>query len=129
MVNPPAYKSKASVTRLKSVIAYFIILLSIFIVTHLLKFPGSVAYLMDITHGQKMLDNKASFSSGETYQRLETFGEPGRKMYMQTILTVDLIFPISMFLFLFSFSKYTSERFLKDGYHLDRINKIEFYLL
>ena len=65
---------------------------------------------MEVTHGQNTLDLQASFSSVETYQRLEAFGEIGRQMYMRTMLTVDLIFPLSMFIFLFLFSKYTSQR-------------------
>jgi hypothetical protein len=104
-----AYKFLPSSTGLKSFIA-FIFVLFLFTVTHVLKFPGSVGYLMEITHGLKTLDLQPSFSSGETYQRLEAFGEIGRQMYMRTMLTVDFIFPLSMFIFLFLFSKYTSER-------------------
>ena len=88
----------------------FIFVLFLFIITHVIKFPGSVGYLKEITHGQKTLDLQASFSSAETYQRLEAFGEIGRQMYMQTMLTVDLIFPLSMFMFLFLFSKYTLQK-------------------
>lgn len=57
----------------------FLIVLSLFIVTHIFRFPGSVGYLSEITHGQKTLDLQASFSSTETYQRLEAFGEMGRR--------------------------------------------------
>lgn len=103
------YGNLRSKTGLKVLIA-FLIVLSLFIVTHIFKFPGSVGYLSEITHGQKTLDLQASFSSTATYQRLEAFGEIGRQMYMRTMLTVDLIFPVSMFIFLFLFSKYVSQR-------------------
>ena len=103
------YKSVPSPTGVKSVIA-FLFVLFLFIVTHVIKFPGSVGYLMEITNGQKTLDLQASFSSAETYHRLEAFGEIGRQMYMRTMLTVDFIFPVSMLIFLFLISKYTSER-------------------
>ena len=106
---PSVYKHKRTTTGLKAFIA-FLILLFLFVITHIIKFPGSVGYLKEITHGQKTLDMQASFASAETYQRLEAFGEVGRRMYMQTMLTVDLIFPLSMFIFLFLFSKYALQK-------------------
>lgn len=98
------------------VLIALVILLSLFSITHLLKFPGSVGCLREITNGQNSFDLQASFSSTETYQRLEAFGEKGRQVYMQTMLTVDIIFPLSMFVFLLLMSKYTSQRWgMKPG--------------
>ena len=97
-------------TRSKTVFASFLLLLVVFLVTHVAKFPGNVAYLREITGGQAMLDMKPSFSAEETYQRLEAFGDVGRKMYMRTILTVDFVFPLTAFLFLFLWSRYASDR-------------------
>ena len=102
------YKSLLSKTGIKVFIALLVVLL-LFTITHIIKFPGSVGYLREITHGQKILDLQPSFSSAETYQRLEAFGEVGRQMYMRTMLTVDFIFPLSMFIFLFLFSTYASQ--------------------
>jgi hypothetical protein len=96
---------------LKSVLVAFSIALSLLLVTHLLKFPGSVAHLMDITNGQKTLDMQASVSTKETYDRLTAFGEIGRSSYKQTIVTIDIIFPISTFIFLFVLSKYSLQKF------------------
>lgn len=87
----------------------FLVTSAIFINTHLLQFPGSVGYLMEHINGQETLDMDPSFSSGSTYERLEAFGDTGRELYMRTMLTVDLIFPLSMFLFLYLFSKYVSQ--------------------
>ncbi|HYF03523.1 MAG TPA: hypothetical protein VEC36_09115 [Patescibacteria group bacterium] len=50
-----------------------------------------------------------SFSSIETYSRLEAFGEDGRQMYKRTILSIDLIFPLSVFFFLYQLGKYCSQ--------------------
>ena len=103
-------------TRFKTVVLAFIFFVTILVVTHAAKFPGSLAYLMEVTHGQPILDLKASFSSVETYQRLDAFGEMGRQLYMQTMLTIDTIFPVSAFLFLFILAKYASEQMaLKSG--------------
>ena len=97
-------------TRFKFVMAAFIFALSVFFITHMLKFPGSIVYLMEVTHGEKMLDMQPSFSTEETYRRLEAFGEFGRRMYMRTMITVDIIFPLSAFAFLFLWAKYASQQ-------------------
>lgn len=87
-----------------------LLLLGVFASTHAVKFPGSLAYLMEITQGQKILDMQPSFSENETYQRLAAFGELGRQMYMRTILTIDIVFPLTVFLFLFLWGKFSVER-------------------
>jgi hypothetical protein len=101
---------RLTMTRFKFLLAAFVFALSVFFVTHLLKFPGSVAYLMEVSNGEKMLDMQPSFSTEETYRRLETFGEFGRRIYVRTIVTVDIIFPLSAFAFLFLWAKYAAEQ-------------------
>lgn len=86
-------------TRPRSVLIAFSAVLIVFVVTHALNFPGSLAHLMEATGGQKILDMQASFSSAETYQRLEAMGEFGRKAYLRTVLTIDLVFPLTVFAF------------------------------
>jgi hypothetical protein len=99
------FRLHRSSTGLKAFLA-FLFVFFLFTITHLLQFPGSVGYLMEITGGQKTFDLSPSFSSVETYERLEAFGQLGRTMYMRTMFTVDLIFPASMFVFLYLFSRY-----------------------
>lgn len=99
-------------TRPRSVLIAFSAVLIVFVVTHALKFPGSLAYLMEATGGQKILDMKASFSSAETYQRLEMMGEFGRKTYLRTVLTIDLVFPLTVFAFFTMLARFTTERLL-----------------
>jgi hypothetical protein len=103
------YKFHSYSTGLQTLIA-FLFVFFLFIITHLLKFPGSVAYLKEVTGGQETFDLLPSFSSAATYERLVAFGELGRSLYMRTMLTVDLAFPASMFIFLYWFSKYAFER-------------------
>lgn len=108
-------KTAASSVKGRSVLIAFITVFFLFIVTHLVKFPGSVAHLTEVVHGQKTLDFQGSFSSNETYIRLTAFGELGRLSYMRTMMNVDLIFPISMFIFLFLFAKYSVQGFKLNG--------------
>jgi hypothetical protein len=99
----------------KSVLIAFLTAFSLFIITHLVEFPGSVAQLTEVIHGQKTLDLQGSFSSTETYDRLTAFGELGRASYIRTMMTVDLIFPISMFIFFLLFAKYSVQLFRING--------------
>jgi hypothetical protein len=99
-----------TMTRPHPLIASFLVLFVVFLVTHLASFPGSLAHLMEITENQPILDLQASFSSAETYARLEGFGEHGRQMYMRTMLTIDTIFPLSAFAFLFLFARHATRR-------------------
>lgn len=96
--------------RLKPVLISFAAFLAILVVTHAATFPGSLQHLMQVTHAQPILDLKPSFSSVETYQRLHDFGADGRLAYLQTMLTIDTIFPISAFVFLFLLGHYAAGR-------------------
>ena len=42
--------------RSRPAVIAFAFFLAIFIITHAAKFPGSVAYLMEVTHNQPILD-------------------------------------------------------------------------
>lgn len=97
-------------TRPRSVLIAFSAVLAVFVITHALKFPGSLAYLMEATGGRKILDMQASFSSAETYQRLEAMGEFGRRMYLRTVLTIDLVFPLAVFAFFTILARFATER-------------------
>jgi hypothetical protein len=97
-------------SRAKQVLTAFLLFLAILLLTHLIKLPGTVPYLMEITGNQPILDLKASFSSAETYQRLEAFGDLGRRMYLRTMLTVDIVFPLSAFAFLLLLAAFAAER-------------------
>jgi hypothetical protein len=96
--------------RLKPVLISFAVFLAIFLITHAVDFPGSLTRLMQITHGQAILDLEPSFSSLDTYQRLQDFGAVGRSAYLQTMLSIDTIFPISAFAFLYLLSRFTAAR-------------------
>ena len=83
---------------------------AIFVVTHLLPIPGSVHALADATGGQPILDLEPSFSAEDAYNRLAAFGEDGRAMYRRTLLTSDIVFPLSLTAFFFLFARYAAEQ-------------------
>jgi hypothetical protein len=88
----------------------FLIFLTIFIVTHVFKFPGSLAYYMEVSGGQKILDMSPSFNSSEVYQRLDAMGDVGRNAYFRLILTIDFVFPVAVLMFLFTWSRFLTVR-------------------
>lgn len=72
---------------------------------HLLEFPGSVPNFQAESGGGTLLDAKPAFSEDAIYQRLESYGERGRRNYAFRNLTVDILLPLSVFPFLFLLMK------------------------
>lgn len=83
---------------------------AIFVVTHLLPLPGSVRALAEATGGRPILDLDPSFSADEVYRRLAAFGVEGRAMYRQTLLTSDIVFPLSVLVFFHLFARRAAEQ-------------------
>lgn len=96
-------------TQIKAAIA-FVIFILIFSVTHFAKFPGSVEYFKEITNDQPLLDLKPEFSPDGVYERLEGFGDKGREAYLKLVPTIDLIFPISAFIFFLMLGRLAAEK-------------------
>jgi hypothetical protein len=97
-------------TSRRSLLFAFVVAFLAFAATHLLPIEGNVRALTSATEGQPILDMKPSFSSDEVYQRLAAFGAVGRAAYRQTITTTDIVFPLSVFVFLFLLARYTAGR-------------------
>jgi hypothetical protein len=96
--------------RKKHVALAFVAAMAVFTVTHVLDFPGSIHRLMQVTGGIKILDMQPSFSSDETHARLAAMGDMGREMYLRSVLTVDAVFPVAVFVFLFLWAKLVAQR-------------------
>ena len=93
-----------------SVLTALAVAAAIFVVTHLLPVPGSVHLLAQATGGQPILDLSPSFTAGEVYDRLGAFGNEGRAMYKRTLLTSDIVFPLSLTAFFFLFARHAAEQ-------------------
>ena len=97
-------------TSLRSVLIALVILIAVFIATHMLPIPGSLRDLMAAAGGQIILDQKPAFSTAEVYQRLDAFGQIGRERYRWFLVTTDVIFPLTLLAFLFLLARYTSQQ-------------------
>ncbi len=96
---------------LGTVLIAFAILVVVFMVTHLVPMlPGSLADVTAAAGGQAILDQKPAFSAEEVYQRLDAFGESGRDLYKQFLVTTDVIFPLTLLAFLFLLARYTAQQ-------------------
>jgi hypothetical protein len=95
---------------IKRVLGALLLLVLVFGGTHVLNYPGSVAHFRQATGGQKILDMQPSTSAGETYARLEAMGEGGRELYLRLIVTVDIVFPLAVLLFLVTLARFAAQR-------------------
>lgn len=94
----------------------FFVFLSIFLITHFVNFPGSVAYFKEVTNQKPLLDLQPEFSTEGVYDRLKSFGEDGRAAYLKLIPTIDFIFPLSAFLFLLILGRFAADKFKHPKY-------------
>ncbi len=94
----------------KTVLIALGVTLIAFVMSHLIDTPGSLRHLMAATGGQPILDLKPSFSADEVYERLTHFGEAGRLLYRQMILTMDFVFPVCLFIFVLMLARYANGR-------------------
>ena len=88
-------------TRTRPLAISFLIVMLVFIATHILPYFGGVKSITLVTGGLRILDSAPAFSAEEVYGRLEAFGGVGREMYQRFTYTSDVIFPLSFLMFLF----------------------------
>lgn len=86
------------------------IALSVFVLNHLTPIPTGVVALHDITGGQPIFDQSPSFDRAEVLARLDAFGADGRALYQRFTYTGDLLFPLSVLLFLLTFARFSARQ-------------------
>lgn len=90
----------------------FIVFAGIFSATHLFpQFGGSKAISVAV-HGMPILDQRPAFSSIDVFQRLEAFGEAGRAMYQRFTYSADIVFPLSLLVFLALLARFAAQRIM-----------------
>jgi hypothetical protein len=72
---------------------------------HFLHFRGSVPDFEQVTNGGKLLDVAPSFTVPGVYERLEGYGDEGRRNYAFRNVTVDVALPLSLLPFLWLFMR------------------------
>lgn len=87
-----------------------LIFLLVFIATHMFEIPWGPKTISQLTGGLEIFDKKPAFSGIEVYNRLHLFPPEGLIAYKRFTYTVDILFPLSFFTFLYTFARFVSQR-------------------
>ncbi|MGJ1445844.1 hypothetical protein ACR79S_04065 [Sphingobacterium spiritivorum] len=88
----------------------FLIFIIVFIITHSFNVPAGSKQVSMLLGGLEIFDKKPIFGSDAVYHYIQLFPEIGIRVYKRFTYTIDVIFPLSMLLFLYTFSKFTLQR-------------------
>lgn len=83
----------------------------VFALIHFVPFAGSVPHFIRITDGGALFDTKIPSSTRDLYERIEGYGEEGRKEYIFRNLTTDILLPLAMLPALFLGTRRVNRRF------------------
>lgn len=88
----------------------FLVFAVVFIGTHFFEIPRSSKAVTVALNGAEIFDKKPPYSSDEVYQRISTFPPSGVYLYKEFTHTIDVLFPVSLFAFLFLLSRVVIQR-------------------
>lgn len=88
----------------------FFIFLLVFIITHFYEVPYGSKQISRLLDGQEIFDKKPLFTSQAVYAKIASFPEFGIEAYKVFTYTIDIIFPISFFFFLFTLAQFIVRR-------------------
>lgn len=88
----------------------FVVFAIVFIGTHFFEIPRSSKALTKALNGLDIFDKKPSYTSAEVYSRMKLFPEKGRLLYQQFTYTIDILFPLTLFVFLFLLTRFVIKR-------------------
>jgi hypothetical protein len=94
----------------KVLLGSFVIFAIVFIGTHFFDIPRSSKAVAKALNGLEIFDKKPAYTSAEVYSRIELFPENGRVLYQEFTYTIDILFPITLFAFLFLLSRFVIKR-------------------
>lgn len=97
-------------TSAKAVALAFAVFALVFVFTHLLSHTSGAHSLSVHLGGQPIFDQRPSFSSVQVYDRLTAFGEEGRSMYQKFTYTDDVVFPLSLLVFVYFLGRFVGDR-------------------
>ena len=96
----------------------------VFVGFMLIVLPQQAAKSESQTGASASPDTSLIYSADDLYQMAETYGEQGRKAYVQVRFTFDLIWPLVYTLFLVTSISWLTSRFLNSSSPLMRLNLV-----
>lgn len=97
-------------TSKKQLIITFLLFLIVFIATHAFEIPWSSKAIKHMVGTCDIFDKRPVFSSVEVYKRLSQFSAEAINVYKRFTYTIDILFPLSFFAFLFSYARFVVQR-------------------
>lgn len=94
----------------KRLLQTFLIFLLVFVITHVYEIPWGPKAVSRLLGGFEIFDKRPIFSGSEIYERIRLFPEVGLLAYKRFTYTIDILFPASFFVFLFTFARFVSQR-------------------
>lgn len=90
----------------------FLVFLLVFIATHMFELPWSSKAISHLIGDLEIFDKKPVFSSAEVYKRVSQFSNEALIVYKRFTYTIDILFPLSLFTFLFTFARFVTQRII-----------------
>ena len=84
--------------------------LALFFLTHVVSIHGGAKAVEESLGGQSLFDQQASYGVQEVHTRLGGFGPQGRARYQHMTFTTDLVFPLTLCVFLIQLVRFVNER-------------------
>ncbi len=97
-------------TSRRKLLQTFLVFLLVFVITHIFEIPWGSKAVSQLLGGIEIFDKSPVFSSDAVYERISLFPAEGLTAYKRFTYTIDVIFPISFFVFLFTFSQFVCQR-------------------
>ncbi len=97
-------------TSRRKLLQTFLVFLLVFVITHIFEIPWGSKAVSQLLGGIEIFDKSPVFSSDAVYERISLFPAEGLMAYKRFTYTIDVIFPISFFVFLFTFSRFVFQR-------------------
>lgn len=94
----------------KALLLALLLFAGIFLVSHLFPIPYGAKVVQSALGNLPLFDKHPSFSSTEVHDRLQAYSSEGLQVYKRFTYTVDLIFPLTFFYFLYTLSRFVVER-------------------
>jgi len=97
-------------TSRKKLLQTFLVFLLVFVITHIFEIPWGSKAVSQLLGGIEIFDKSPVFSSDAVYERINLFPAEGLMAYKRFTYTIDVLFPFSFLLFLFTYARFVSQR-------------------
>jgi len=114
-------------TSRRKLIQTFLVFLLVFVITHIFEIPWGSKAVSQLLGGIEIFDKSPVFSSDSVYERISLFPAEGLMAYKRFTYTIDILFPLSFLLFLFTYARFVSQRITIPKYLIKFLISLSFF--